>query len=535
MRKQSSYFRLRFGIWTLALFAVPCAVNATTIAIGSFISSSDHPDVKELEFRVPIEFMKVLTIDNSLKVIQPQESKTALNELNFAESSTFSKSQYSAICEKLNTNYFVHGTFVREVNIQERPNPYQNVPEELRPANAPVGPIITKTVDLYSIIQFYDNKKGTVFSARYTGENKKLLTITIEGMANSLLPLLNSDKQSFQTDFIKKGSRLILISDLDNAATNSVMINMLQQGFFIAAASNLEFTGLDNNEVQTLRHIATLNSFIDEPSPDLDQLGKYPLFPTRSAILNLKNKNRILDIVFKNNQNQVATLQKMKERYQADYLVIVSSEKPVFVRAIDLNSMNLFALYESIKITEDAESSEVSRVLSALKLLTEKPELITVKDIGKASRLPGQGDDLAAVAVLLFDDRTNTANYQWMSNSLSSAITSSMKKVFEFNTPDAALLAENSMQLIKTEVPSPVDLSKFKTQTNSDFVIVGNYRLQSEDNQMIITAAIYDLSTGRIIGEASEITSVDGELFNAVDSVARQIVQAIYRMATSGT
>jgi len=175
-------------------------------------------------------------------------------------------------------------------------------------------------------------------------------------------------------------------------------------------------------------------------------------------------------------------------------------------------------------------------------------------------------EELARVVILPFMDRTNSKNFQYMSESLSEAIHRSMLKNFSYNKVDDGnvkkaeyeadqLLKKSKIngkrkpgtikrsakegveKKVKTEAEVQFDddqlflAEQIAKNTKSDIVIYGNYNYDNTTNELVFSVTIFLAASG----EANELDEtrnvVDVTIFKATDLVAKNLVDTINVMA----
>jgi len=203
-----------------------------------------------------------------------------------------------------------------------------------------------------------------------------------------------------------------------------------------------------------------------------------------------------------------------------------------------------------------------------------------VKDQAKVNK----EDELAKVSILPFEDRTGSKNFQYMSESLSDAVSASMMKDFSYNRTDPQAVKKSMYdmeQLIikekieqknkpasktKTLIKNKKDNKKETTSSDDsgnkqteaekiktpeqlqreedqlalvkkvaknlelDIVIYGNYSYDNETNELVFTAALY-LALSDAVKELDETRNVvDNTIFRATEKVAKNLVTEIHIM-----
>jgi hypothetical protein len=195
-------------------------------------------------------------------------------------------------------------------------------------------------------------------------------------------------------------------------------------------------------------------------------------------------------------------------------------------------------------------------------------------------------DELARVSILSFEDRTGSSNYQYLSESLSDAINTSMLKDFSYSRVDPKdvkkAIFEIQQEILKSKIENKdrpikrnrviskikieeikkkektdgkikseeqVEKKREKTEVqlqqdedqlnlvkkvaknlNSDIVIYGNYWYDVETNELIFSVTLY-LALSNSVKELDENRNVvDNSLFNATEKVSKNLVNEIHSM-----
>lgn len=141
--------------------------------------------------------------------------------------------------------------------------------------------------------------------------------------------------------------------------------------------------------------------------------------------------------------------------------------------------------------------------------------------------------EAARVAILLYDDKTQTQNFGYMPGSLKEAITQSMREKFEFNEVDT----ENVDPIVATiknankGVIGPREASEICRKANVDILIFGEFTFIEEKNAVSIRTRISLGSTDKFKELAAIENPVDATIFQAADKVATDIVEEITKVA----
>ncbi len=141
--------------------------------------------------------------------------------------------------------------------------------------------------------------------------------------------------------------------------------------------------------------------------------------------------------------------------------------------------------------------------------------------------------DAARVAVLLYDDKTNTENFEYMPGSLKEAITQSLHAKFEFNEVDTSKIDKTVLQIKKQNkgIIGPKEAAEICRQTNVDILIYGDFTFSESTNKIEIHTNISLGSTEKFRQLAAIDNPVDATIFQAADKVATNIVAEITNVA----
>lgn len=141
--------------------------------------------------------------------------------------------------------------------------------------------------------------------------------------------------------------------------------------------------------------------------------------------------------------------------------------------------------------------------------------------------------EAARVAIIRYDDKTETKNFEYMPGSLQEAITKSMHKKFDFIEVDAgkvepivsAVRAKNGGKL------TPKEAAEICRQADIDILIYGSFALDKANNELEIRT---DISLGapdkfRVLRPVEN--RIDATIFKAADKVAGDITAEITKVA----
>lgn len=155
------------------------------------------------------------------------------------------------------------------------------------------------------------------------------------------------------------------------------------------------------------------------------------------------------------------------------------------------------------------------------RLPTEQaPEAITLKSAAGNS-------SLARVLVLPFSNQTRNQNYDYLAESLSSAIDAGMATRFEYKRAVIDTQKEFVMRLKNSENRKKL-IEEFSKQHDLDIVISGFYTVHNSQ-KLLIQTEIYELQSAGNLAEFSEQSKTDSSLFTVSDMIAQRTVETIVR------
>jgi hypothetical protein len=156
----------------------------------------------------------------------------------------------------------------------------------------------------------------------------------------------------------------------------------------------------------------------------------------------------------------------------------------------------------------------------------------------------GQKGDLARIAILNFDDKTESEDFKYMSGSLGDAVDASMQKNFTYervNPADVEKIIYNAKQkLIKEKIERKIDkktderlgfLKILAKELTVDIVIFGRYNFEKSSQMMNINTNVYYAAINEIADLPVVSNKVDSTIFGATDKAAANIIAEIQKMA----
>lgn len=164
--------------------------------------------------------------------------------------------------------------------------------------------------------------------------------------------------------------------------------------------------------------------------------------------------------------------------------------------------------------------------LFSLVSLSLLPIALLAEDKPKAS-------DMARVAIIKYEDKTGTKNFEYMPGSLQEAITKSMHKKFEFVEADNAKVEPIVAQVRAKNKGKigPKEAAEICRLADIDILIYGNFTFNKAENEIEIHTEISLGSTDKFRKMEPTENRVDATIFQAADKVAGDIVAEITKVA----
>jgi hypothetical protein len=155
------------------------------------------------------------------------------------------------------------------------------------------------------------------------------------------------------------------------------------------------------------------------------------------------------------------------------------------------------------------------------------------KKAKSAARTEVASAEAARVAILLYEDKTGTKNFEYMPGSLKEAITNSMHEKFEFNEVDSTKVDPVASQ-VKGKNKGKIgakEAAEICRQADIDILIYGDFTFNKDSNQIEIHTKISLGSTDKFRELPAVENPVDATIFQAADKVATEIVAEITKVA----
>ncbi|GAB4430718.1 MAG: hypothetical protein OHK0011_13440 [Turneriella sp.] len=159
------------------------------------------------------------------------------------------------------------------------------------------------------------------------------------------------------------------------------------------------------------------------------------------------------------------------------------------------------------------------------------PLLLMAKLAANAPQQPAPAGELARVAILEFQDNTGQKGYGWIKTSLPDAINNSMKDQFEFSRAELRLPKTPPGAPAQDEILTEEYIGRLAQEQNIDIVIFGSYSYDAKKRMAEFSAQVYHLKGKRIIGTVNKPSRLNNDVFDAIESISRKIVEHIYRFS----
>jgi hypothetical protein len=161
-------------------------------------------------------------------------------------------------------------------------------------------------------------------------------------------------------------------------------------------------------------------------------------------------------------------------------------------------------------------SSIIRKSLSLLLIIA------TLHCAGGKNRTPDSA--YARILILNYANRTESPDFDYLSESLGEATRGAMKSRFEYREivkNDATLLLQNDEQITE------------KTGGDADVLILGSYQKaiptagRKKAETIVVSGKIFSLRHKKLIAEYSKTAVVDARIFTTVNEIAQQAVLSI--------
>ncbi len=162
--------------------------------------------------------------------------------------------------------------------------------------------------------------------------------------------------------------------------------------------------------------------------------------------------------------------------------------------------------------------------------------LTSVSAARKATKKPAEqsnNPEAARVAIILYEDKTGTKNFEYMPSSLKEAITDSMHTKFEFVEVDAAKV-EPVVAQVRAKTKGKIgakEAAEICRKADVDILIYGDFAYNKESEEIEIHTNISLGSTDKFRLLPAVENRVDSTIFQAADKVATDIVAEITKVA----
>ncbi|MFZ5629729.1 MAG: hypothetical protein ACOY5B_11410 [Spirochaetota bacterium] len=153
-------------------------------------------------------------------------------------------------------------------------------------------------------------------------------------------------------------------------------------------------------------------------------------------------------------------------------------------------------------------------------------------ELWAADKQKQENSDLARVGIARFANADQDPDYEWVETSLPDAISNSMRAKFEFVSQDSTLVdsAFRAHYQQSDRIAVPI-AAKIAAASQTDILIIGKFRVDRENSEIVMQAVIYNADGGRFIGQVEERSEVNNRIFKQIDTMASSIVSVIYQYA----
>ncbi|MCS6984595.1 MAG: hypothetical protein NZM25_05650 [Leptospiraceae bacterium] len=472
--------------------------SITSVAFLPLKNETDLVRLGEIELKFPVEAIKVLQRTNKkLKILAPADCLRLFKDKNTSYEDLLEKNQYVELARLLDVDGLISGK-IKKFSLG----------------------IVHLELSIYSHLTH------DYFIMRFEEALEKILPTSVAKVVQFLANYLGGDGL-YQTKSLEPKSRIALLSNLDPLSLNELAMHLGEKDLKTSNFLYTTLSPLSKEAVSTFWSISTVDFSLTEMTETSD--GILSFFPLENALQKWQDYQNEASPIFSGDR-EVVIFRQLARSINADYLLIFYYEPGhTFARGIDLRNGELTYLRRR-SISLLTTHGEIFKTTIEEWLL--EPKLPDVSDIGGITALSreGRGSELATVAILDFFNLTKKKEFQYLRTSLSSAVSESMLRIFEFRRADRFKEIAGEKFLEKARPDD--NLSQLFQLTGADFLIYGNFTYNSREKLLHMEARIYDLFNQKEVGRVFEKSPIDSRIFNAVDNIAEKLVQLLYKMAT---
>ncbi|MCS6972427.1 MAG: hypothetical protein NZL89_05310 [Leptospiraceae bacterium] len=490
-----------------------------TTYVGAIAYYQKNPAAREIALRFPIALSRAyarLQKEYRSKVVYPNQFRKLCQEKNLPFRAVYAPADYQLLKDVLQGGSLV----TAEIRVYD-PDEEEDE-DEAKKDDKKAESSLPEEITAYASLYHYNSTTGEMHSFFITAHPE----VAVREMVRYILPMENG---RYLLRPIATKSSLAILSPLDPLSLNSVLTYLLEWGYDVRVLGGNDFGMLDLSRLELLREIQTVNVSYYTPEETI-----VPAAAEEREFAQLFQEK-----VKEFPQRLTAQLRALGKKVGAHYLVVLQPfGKHPFARGFDLRRGELVWRQDQFAEKSDNPGLRIAAMVSEMQRVgpqiakEELEQIVAEKDRVSAQRDTG---GLARVAILDFYDRTRSPLYNWLSVSLSSAVNDSMQRIFEFerteekksNEAGAKLFAGGKNLTLKT-------LQAFQTELDADYLILGFYSLNPKNGNVIIESKVYDLVKKKEIGGKVLESTVDVQLFNAVDEIASGVVQDILQMTQQG-
>lgn len=325
---------------------------------------------------------------------------------------------------------------------------------------------------------------------------------------------------------IPKGSKLAVISNLDQTDSNFISMSLLAQGFTLSATQSQDLT---SNSVAP-------HSFLDIHTKEASILSGNPMEawqanrPTNATFKSFYSEKfgQRLDSKSSLLSRQSTLMNNFSSTTNADYLLVLIKEQGVFQgRAINLAQNRLVWWHNALDFKPANHTITGSYLMQALSSYEEpKSELrkIVSADLNKP----------ASIAFITFQNETNSEDYSWISASLPESIFIEMDRQFQFSRVSPEQAQTVAQEIFKDETAfdssshllSENAIKQFKENLQCDFLVVGFFDKEGQDSVRIHSNLI-NLNLENADLEDESVMKIDNNMFFKLEEIAQSMTTHI--------
>lgn len=177
----------------------------------------------------------------------------------------------------------------------------------------------------------------------------------------------------------------------------------------------------------------------------------------------------------------------------------------------------------------DSRSMLLNRLLMALSICSLFAQPLFAAPPKKETDLPPK--ELARVAILTYDDETNTQNFGYMPTSLTEAIDKSLQQRFEYVREEPQKSEEQRRKIKAQGIFTAKEAAQYCAKYDVQIIVYGRFTYDEPSKQIVVETWI-SLGTEKDHRKLKERRNpTDASIFNLADKVAEDIVSEMTLIA----